>query len=261
MFWVDTVETNIDRLRRYAALACGCTRTGDEAVRETFEPILNDVVFADPHNLVDLFRRLDETLRRQPPVHADTFTEFGRWQFMSTDERRFALLYALEGFSRREAAHITGTTLSDLCQMLKRVRMKYADRFPARIGIAGGTEAQRATLADQQAPFGVHLAWGIGTDVQEAPGKLAAPALILALGGPDEVALKHVADPVQWAVHRAGPRGRDVLDGDFAGPVLVAGPYAMPKRLTMHLWTIPEAGLANPVGLRDMLVKALLFSA
>ena len=93
MLWVDTAHTNVERVRRYAGLACGSVGLGDAIVEEALTPVVNELPFAGPENRLELFRRADAVLRRQPQGHSDIFAEFGRWQFLSPLERRLVLVF------------------------------------------------------------------------------------------------------------------------------------------------------------------------
>ena len=261
MFWVDTVETNIDRLRRYAAFTCGSFHTGDNVVQGALEELLNAVSSAEPENLPALYKRLDEALRQQPQGHADAFAALGRWQFLSPLERRLLLLIALEGFDHRQAAYITGLSCEETKRQLRRARMKYADRFPARVGLLGAGEAIRDRVAALLEASGHRLVWAFGKDsVPPAGAPLETPSAVLMVSGPDCPVL-----PVEGGLAKLLDQcpGRCGLNGarpEFDGPVIVATGMPAAERFGSQLWNIPLTDLSDAVRLRERLVQALLFS-
>ena len=52
MIWEQPYETNLDRLRRYAAFACGSQGLGDGVLSEALEDVLDEVSSARSANLV-----------------------------------------------------------------------------------------------------------------------------------------------------------------------------------------------------------------
>jgi hypothetical protein len=261
MLWVDAIHTNVERVRRYASLACGSLHMGDDLVQEALTPVLTDLSFAGRENRVALFRRVDAVLRQQPDGHADMFADFGRWQFLSPSERRAVLLVVLEGFSLEQAAHITDSDPLETKAAMKRAHMKYADRFPLRIGVLGGHRSDReqvARLLETARKFSVM--WSVGADCPAGDATLPLPTAVLIV---DEHAPQTVAGRADaWAcVNRALARaGSARLDRAFSGPVVVAAPGLAAERLDSRLWTVPSDMLCHGRGLREMLVKALLFS-
>lgn len=261
MFWADAIETNIDRLRRYAAFTCGSFCVGDKLVCEALDDLLQEVSSAEDANLPTLFRRLDEALRNEPPVHADMFSEFGRWQFLGPLERRLALLIALEGFSREQAAFIMGISLPEVNSLLGRVRMKYADRFPVRVGIVGGDAGLQGRVEAALDAYGDQLLWTVVKNTPPACEPLEPPSAVIVIdgtGGLPEAATGQVIDIAERVI---GPGIRIGLRGDFAGPVILASDTCTPVRVSNRLWNIPVDALSDMTRFREALVRALLFSA
>ena len=232
---------------------------GDNLVSEALEGLFADDDAAKPADIQSLFARLDRTLRREPPGHADTFVELGRWQFLGPVERRLVLLIALEGFTCEQAAQITGISCSEAKGLLGRARMKYADRFPARVGLVGAGEAVRDQVSQSLDRFGYRLVWSLGRDVPRIGDAIEPPSAIVVVGGhgdlhvPDESGL--VASLCGTSAIRAG------LPADFAGPVIVANGADRPDRVNNQVWVIPEADLGDGTRFRRALVRALLFSS
>lgn len=259
MFWADAIETDLDRLRRYAAFACGSQGAGDNLVCEALEEFFQDVSSTMPTDLVHVFRRLDEALREEPQGHADTFAEFGRWQFLKPLERRLVLLITIEHFSIEEAACIVGVCTAEAKALLGRVRMKYADRFPARIGLAGAGDDSRDRVAVMLSQQGHRLLWSIGRDVPAGAAELEPPSAVIVDQAGDLLASAHNIDfrrvARKYGIHRIGD-GRD----DFDGPVILVGGET-PSRINSQVWSMPASGLADPQVFNRTLVPALLFSA
>lgn len=259
MFWADAIETDLDRLRRYAAFACGSQGAGDNLVCEALEDFFQDVSSSMPTDLVRVFRRLDEALRAEPQGHADTFAQFGRWQFLQPLERRLVLLITIEHFSVEEAASIVGVATAEAKALLGRVRMKYADRFPARMGLAGAADADRDRVSIMLSQHGHRLLWSIGRDMPVRAADLEPPSAVIVAEADDLLASAHNIDirrvARKYGIHRIGD-GRD----DFEGPVILVGGEA-PSRINSQVWTMPASGLSDPQVFNRTLAPALLFSA
>ncbi|KJS25605.1 MAG: hypothetical protein VR75_10480 [Hyphomonadaceae bacterium BRH_c29] len=243
MLWEHAVETNLDRLRRYAAYSCGSHGKGDNALSEALEDVLAIVSSAENANLLTLFSRLDQVLRHQSEEEATLFAGLGRWQFLKPLERRIGLLTELEGFSCLEAATITGISYSEAKALQHRARMKYADRFPTRLGLIGADESMRSKLDSMFQTVGYKLLWSARYGL-DAPGLGALP-------------------PTSAIVVVAGPGGiEDALRacGNYKGPVVVAHAHAQAERISSQHWTLPLEDLTDPVFFCGTLMRALLFS-
>lgn len=256
MIWADAVETNLDRLRRYAAFACGSAGIGDNVVSEALQEVLQRVSSAEPANRLALFRRLDEALRIQCQGHADTFADFGRWQFLKPLERRIVLLIALEGFSWREAADIVGVSQSEAKSLLGRARMKYADRFPARVGLIGADETLGNEVARTLTAYGHELLWSVPDGAPVVSYRRNQPNIIIVVDRDGDLLADPTALPAVWKAF-----------ADQGGIVIVAtgatgatGAEKM-RRISSQLWSMPVADLSNPPHFRSTLVRILLFSS
>ena len=261
MFWADAVETNIDRLRRYAAFSCGDVHTGDNVVYEALQDVLKDVSSAEPANMVTLFEHLDLNLRQHPQGHADRFADFGRWQFLKPLERRIVLLMVLEGFSCQQAAQVTGISFPEAKSLLGRAKMKYADRFPARIGLVGADGDTKETVAKALDSYGYRLVWSLGKDTPAVRDQLEAPSAVLVIGQPDCATMPDGTDrnALSGRYGSYGVRGASLED--FGGPVIVANGTPRADRISSQVWNMPLADLSDAGRLRGTLVRALLFSS
>lgn len=243
MMWAQACETNLDRLRRYAAFSCGCEGLGDGVVSEALTEELNRVSSAETANLVALFQKLDATLRNTPDGEDSMFDELGRWQQLSPLERRVIVLCVVERFGSLDASHITGLPRGDVKGILARGRMVYADRFPARIGLIGGDADMRETIEAELQPFGHSLLWAVPADGTVDPAALAPASLVV---------IAHEGDDPQAAL--------DLCSG-HDGPVILAFDGATEDRLDSRQWTMPLDGLTDAALFNSTLIRALLFSA
>ncbi|HAE29063.1 sigma factor-like helix-turn-helix DNA-binding protein, partial [Hyphomonas adhaerens] len=164
MILAQAYETNLDRLRRYAAFSCGSEGLGDGVVSEALEDVLTTVSSAENANLIALFQKLDATLRNTPHGEGSMFAELGRWRQLTPRERRVIMLYILEGFSSRDVVRITGMGRGEVKAIIARARMIYADRFPVRIGLIGGDAELRETIEAALMPVGHRLLWAVTPD-------------------------------------------------------------------------------------------------
>lgn len=261
MFWADAIETNMDRLRRYAAFTCGSFRVGDEIICGALEGLLSEVSSAEAANLPILFRRLDQALRNEPPCHPDAFADFGRWQFLRPLERRLVLLIVLEQFSRERAAFILGITLSEVNSLIGRARMKYADRFPVRVGVVGGDAENRQRIAAVLDEYGDQLLWSVEKGSPPAREPLEPPSAVVVIGETGD-APEAGSFPLRRIAERViGPGIRFGRQGDFAGPVIVANDTCKPRRVSNQVWNIPAEDIGDTARFRSALVRALLFSS
>lgn len=242
MIWEQPYETNLDRLRRYAAFACGSQGLGDGVLSEALEDVLDEVSSARSTNLVLLFEILDATLRKTPPGAESLFEGLGRWQKLSPLERRVILLCLLEEFDFREVARITCLGRGDVKAIFGRARMLYADRFPARIGLVGGSEADRAAIEAAAQTCGYRLLWTAEPDGDATLDGLPPASLVLVA--------HDGTDPEQ---------GLSLCRG-YDGPVVLAHKGAENVRLNARHWTLPPAGLKDATLLNSVLIRALLFS-
>ena len=242
MIWVHAYETNLDRLRRYAAFSCGSEGLGDGVVSEALMDTLARVSSAENANLVTLFQKLDATLRNAPPGADSLFADLGRWKMLSPLERRVSILCILEGFRTRDVARITGLPRSEVKGLLGRARMIYADRFPARVGLVGGDDRVREAVEAALRSVGYSLLWrgarGEGTD----PATLPPVSLVV---------VAHDGADVQQGI---------ALCGGYEGPVILAHEGAAEDRLNSRHWTLPPEGLEDATLFCSTLVRALLFS-
>lgn len=260
MFWADALETNIDRLRRYAAFACGSYRTGDNVVFGRLDSVLMEIPSAEPSNLPILFRRLDEVLRDEPPGHADAFADFGRWQFLSPIERRILLLIAMEGFSFQQASAITGISYPEAKAHLGRARMKYADRFPARIGLVGADAGTRDQLAAVVNQYGFQLLWSLDETTGPIRQALEPPSAIIVVGRDHTPILDRAHADIIADIFAGYGMSRQ-MSRDLAGPVILASGSCLVERINGQLWQMPIADLRAADRFRQMLVRVLLFSS
>lgn len=247
MILAQAYETNLDRLRRYAAFSCGSEGLGDGVVSEALEDVLTTVSSAENANLIALFQKLDATLRNTPHGEGSMFAELGRWQQLTPLERRVIMLYMLEGFSSRDVVRITGMGRGEVKAIIARARMIYADRFPVRIGLIGGDAGLRETVEAALMPVGHRLLWAAAPEEAADPSTLAPASLIV---------IAHEGD--------APEKGRqNALDlcGGHACPVILAFDRATEDRLNSRCWTMPLDGLADATLFNSILIRALLFSA
>jgi hypothetical protein len=261
MFWADALETNIDRLRRYAAFSCGSYRAGDNVVFGKLDTVLMEIPSAEPANLPLLFRRLDEALRSEPPGHADEFAEFGRWQFLGPIERRILLLIAIEGFSCQQAAAITGISYPEAKAHLGRARMKYADRFPARVGLIGADAETRDLVVSALDLSGFQLLWSIDEATETPQQAPEPPSAIILVGGQAQPPIldRAPANAIADMFGRYGISRR--MAHDFAGPIILANGTSPMERIDGKLWRMPLSDLRDPDRFRPTLVRTLLFSS
>lgn len=258
MFWTDAIDSKLDRLRRYAAFACGSQPRGDQLVCEALENLVMDADTGKVTDLQKMFTCLDKTLRDEPQGHADTFAEFGRWQFLGSLERRLVLLVVLEGFTCQEAADITGMSSFHVRDLLGRARLKYADRFPARVGLVGADDSIRDQIGAALDRFGYRLVWSLGQQPPPIGHRLESPSALVVAGGRKvgdaPWKLGAMDDVFGLSAVSAG------LPDDFAGPVIVANETDCAGRISSQIWSIPAGVLADPKRFRRALVQALLFS-
>jgi hypothetical protein len=243
MLWEHAVETNLDRLRRYAAYSCGSHGKGDDALSEALEDVLAIVSSAESANLLTLFSRLDQVLRDQSQDEAPLFSGLGRWQFLTPLERRIGLLTELEGFSCLEAATITGIAYTEAKALRMRALMKYADRFPTRVGLIGADDETRYRVEAICGAARAELLWsvGYGLDVAELDD-LPPPSAMVVVGKPGPI-----EDLVQACGH-------------YKGPVIIARAGARAERISSQHWTLPIQDLTDPAFFHGTLIRALLFS-
>lgn len=261
MFWADAIETNMDRLRWYAAFTCGSFRVGDEIVCNALEGLLSEVSSAEEANLPILFRRLDQALRNEPPCHPDAFADYGRWQFLRPLERRLVLLIVVERFSRDQAAFILGITLSEVNSLIGRAKMKYADRFPVRVGVVGGDEENRQRIAAALDECGDQILWSVEKGSPPAREPLEPPSAVVVIGGV-EPPPESGSTPLHRIAERViGPGIRFGRQGEFSGPVIVANDTCKPCRVSSRIWNIPMDDIGDTARFRVALVRALLFSS
>lgn len=261
MFWADALETNIDRLRRYAAFACGSYRAGDNVVFGKLDTVLMEIPSAEPSNLPILFRYLDEVLRDEPPGHADTFVDFGRWQFLGPIERRILLLIAMEGFTCQQAAAITGISYSEAKAYLGRARMKYADRFPARIGLIGADAVTSEFVSSALDLSGFQLLWSLDQSSEAVRLTPEPPSAIVLVGGRDHAPMldRSPVDVIAGIFDQHGISRR--MQRDLACPVILAAGPSPVERIDGQMWRMPFSDLRNADRFRQTLVRALLFSS
>lgn len=232
---------------------------GDNVVCEALEDLLASVSSAEPANLPALFRRLDQALQGEPHMHADAFAHFGRWQFLGPLERRIVLLIAMEGFTCEEAACITGIPQSEARALLGRARMKYADRFPPRIGLVGADRETRESVAAALDRNGYRLLWSVEDTALPAGNTLEAPSAILVVSASD-AAPKAGNVPVT-ALAGALCGGHSSRHNEPAWPVIIANGVDRPGRIGGQVWTMPKSDLSEAPLLRRALIQALLFSS
>ncbi|WP_394705954.1 hypothetical protein [uncultured Hyphomonas sp.] len=232
---------------------------GDNVVEEALEDPLKTRSSANPSDLPVLFQHLDQAIRRQPFVHAETFSHLGRWRFLQPMERRVMLLTELEQFSCGSIADITGLSVAEVRGLLGRARMKYADRFPARMAVYGGGAKARWAAAAALHACGHHLIWESSGTVPPAEQPSRMPSAILLICDED-------THPEGWAaaLHDLVPGGaadRSGSTGTFDGPVIVANDVTRIERLDERAWAMPRAKLQDSDYVREALVRALLFSS
>ena len=243
MIWAQAYETNLDCLRRYAAFSCGSQGLGDDVVHDALMDVLGTVSSAKTTNRIALFQKLEASLRDMPGGEAAVFEDLGRWRLLSPRERRVIILCVLEKFSVPDIVRITGLTQGEVKGILGRGRMMYADRFPARVGLIGGGEAIRQSVADALSPLSHRLLWSV--DREEARSELA-----------------HLPPASMIVIVQEGSNVSDVeeLCSGYMGPVILARDGAIEDRLSARLWTLPLHGLTDATLFTSMLVRALLFS-
>ena len=242
MIWAQAYETNLDRLRRYAAFSCGSEGLGDGVVSKALSHVLTDVSTAETENLIALFQKLDATLQKSPPATDSLFAELGRWQSLSPLQRRVILLCVVERFSAREAAQITGLSRGEVKAILARARLVYADRFPARLGLIGGDDRVCGVIETSLLSVGHSLRWRIAADGKHDPATLPPASLVV---------VAHEGASLQQAL---------VLCGGYAVPVILADDGASEDRLSLRHWTLPKDSLSDQTLFSSMLIRALLFS-
>ena len=242
MILAQAYETNLDRLRRYAAFSCGSQGLGDGVVNDALMDLLGEVSSAEAENRIALFQKLEASLRDALPCEAGLFAQLGRWRMLSAMERRVLLLQVIEGFSIEEVARITGLTHSDVTCSLGRARMIYADRFPARVGLIGGDASTCEAIENAIGPLGYRLHWAVAPD--DAGDGTPLPPV-------SAVVIAHDVADVQAALTRC--------EG-HTGPLLLAQQGVEEDRPSTQCWTLPKEGLGDAMLFNSTLIRALLFS-
>ncbi|MCB9972398.1 MAG: hypothetical protein H6847_12880 [Hyphomonas sp.] len=261
MMWSDEIETNLHRLRRYAALASGTVSVGDNVVNRAVELLLAEGPPDEPASAAKLFERVDRALRAHLDQEPASLSGFGRWQLLEPLERRLVLLVVMEGFPTETAARIAGVPASDARAALSRARMRYVDRFPARVGLVGVNTAVRERVSVAVRKSGHRVLWSLEDGRPVPESTLDVPNVILLVGRADDaspVVADRAANYAQCSC-LAGLR-RD-LGSTFTGPVVVARGSERRERLDARVWLVPVSDLADDAGLRRTLSKALLFTA
>nr|WP_321360748.1 hypothetical protein [uncultured Hyphomonas sp.] len=243
MILAQAYETNLDRLRRYAAFSCGSEGVGDGVVSEALEDMLSRVSSAENANRVGLFQRLDAALRKTPHGEGDVFDELGRWRELSPLERRVIMLYVLEEFTVRDVVQITGLVRGEVKAIIARARMVYADRFPVRIGLVGGDAGLREAIEAALTSVGHRLLWAVTPEAAADPAALPPASLVV---------IAHDGD---------APKDAANFCSGHARPVILAFDGAIEDRLSSRCWTMPLDGLADATLFNSTLVRALLFSS
>lgn len=261
MVWAHEVEQNLERLRRYAVLACGSPSRGDNVVENFLASLLTDGVPEGPACAEKLFQRLDTVLAGMEENPNGMVAGLGRWQLLEPLERRLVLLVTMEGFSCDAVGRITGLPEPQVRANMARAQMRYADRFPARIGLVGATGAIRESMGISLRKWGHTVLWSLPEGRSTPDSSLDVPGLIIAVGGADDDAPIDV-DP------RGGDLGRPCLDAvqanlgsAFLGPVIVARGKAKRGRLDNRVWHVPVADLSDTGLFRRAIANALLFTA
>ena len=152
------------------------------------------------------------------------------------------ILCVLESFSVPDIMRITGLTHGEVKGILGRGRMMYADRFPARVGLIGGSEAIRQSVADALRPLSHRLLWAVDR-VDEIHEQILPPASMIVV--------------VQEG---SNVSEAEALCSGYTGPVILARDGAIEDRLSARLWTLPLHGLTDTTLFTSTLVRALLSS-
>ncbi|WP_371311350.1 sigma factor-like helix-turn-helix DNA-binding protein [Hyphomonas sp.] len=250
----------MDRLRRYAVLASGSLSAGDNVVGSAIETFLSQEVPSGAPDVEILFGHVDKELRSLNGSAAGAFSGFGRWKLLDPLERRLVLLVSMEGFSCKEAGRICETPVSQVKARLARAQMRYADRFPARVGLVGANEMMREKVGLFLKREGHSVLWSIGEREDLTDARLGLPNIVVLIGRSDETEASSCRGRMKSGCSHL-PALREHLGPAFAGPVIVARSEASGDRTDDRVWEVPVADLCDADNFRRTLYKALLFSA
>ncbi len=254
MMWADVIEQNLNRLRRYAALASGAAAQGDTLVEVAAERLIRDGIPREAPCPAGAFRMLDRQLRTitTPGVKMSTFG--GRWQSLSLMERRIALLISVEQFTDEDAAFIADCSVAEVRAALNRVQIRYSDRFPARFGIAGDRPVQRTRIVDMVREAGHDIIWNLGPD-KPLGDELDPPSAIIFFEGTIGLGSQSGAfvSPLADILSR--------LNGSFRGPIVIAGDESTVSNRGGAIWRVRSDMLTDPASFRKTLSEALLLAS
>ncbi|MCA8900795.1 MAG: hypothetical protein KDA53_06045 [Hyphomonas sp.] len=261
MMWAYEIEQSLDRLRRYAVFACGSASAGDNVVDSLLTSLLTEGMPEGPASAEKLFSRIEAILEKLDTNSNGLMAGFGRWQLLEPMERRLVLLINMEGFSCEAASRITGLPVSQVRARMARAQMRYADRFPARVGLVGVEGSAREKMGLALRKWGHSVLWSV-KDGRAAPDQaLDVPGLIIAVGTPEEDAPVDIDPRSNYEGCQCLAGLRTSLGSAFFGPVIVARGTTRRGRLDNRVWQVPVADIAEPDQFRRAIASALLFTA